>query len=118
MKKVIRLTESDLTRIVKRVIKEDQQMKKQAFDQKALSCFNPKKYPQVYSLMKAYGCSVVVAAGILLTILSEGIASGIGITGAIFAGGEAYDAFESAINNPKSSFKKEAKDFLTCVGVL
>jgi len=117
MKKIIRLTESDLIRIVKRVVKEEQ-MKKQEFDQKAKSCFNPKKYPQVYSLMKAYGCSAMVAAGIILTILSDGIAAGIGITGAIFAGGEAYDAFESAINNPKSSFKKEAQDFLSCVGVM
>lgn len=99
------------------LIKEDAQQK-QMFQQKAESCFDPKKYPQIAALMKAYSLSVFTLAGIAITILSSGIASGLGITGAIFGAGAAYDQVEKAINNPKSTFKKEITTFLKCTGVM
>lgn len=118
MKRIIKLTESDLTRIVKRVIKEDAQQKQQMFNQKATSCFDTKKYPQIAALIKAGGYSIVTVAGVALTILSSGIAAGLGLTGAIFSAGEVYEQVESAINNPKSTFKKEITTFLKCTGVM
>jgi len=183
MKKIIKLNEKDLSRIVKRVIKENEgrsgltqamrfldnfleemggtlgsrtpedimsdlehleraikieknnlgvamerpnprwgmnesAQKKQMFQQKAESCFDSKKYPQIAALMKAYSLSIFAVAGVALTILSSGIAAGLGITGAIFGAGAAYEQVEKAINNPKSTFKKEITTFLKCTGVM
>lgn len=102
---------------VKPLIKEDSQQK-QMFQQKAESCFDSKKYPQIAALMKAYGLSAFALAGVALTILSSGTAAGLGITGAIFGAGAAYEQVEKAINNPKSTFKKEITTFLKCTGVM
>ena len=102
---------------VKPLINEDAQQK-QMFQQKAESCFDSKKYPQIAALMKAAGLSAFAIAGVALTILSSGIAAGLGITGAIFGAGAAYEQVEKAINNPKSTFKKEITTFLKCTGVM
>ena len=67
MKRIIRLTENDLTMIVRRVVKEskkinesEQMMKQQAFEFSSAmksfsSCFSASKYPKLNALLKALG---------------------------------------------------------------
>jgi hypothetical protein len=91
MKKVIRLTESDLTRIVKRVIEESKkseitsylnegQMSQQTIKMASDSfkkCFNPKSYPELWKVAKG---SLGIAAALFFFFMGGA---------AIFAGGGA-----------------------------
>ena len=80
MKKIIRLTERDLTRLVKRVISESRLISEEQMSQQQLKmgkssigkCFNKSKYPELYKITNGYGDTVY---GLLL--MSMGINSGI-----------------------------------------
>jgi hypothetical protein len=90
MKKIIRLTESDLTKLVNRVI-EEQEMGKNILSESLLdmnaikngveklkTCFNPKKYPNVAQV--SGGSSRVIFGFILLAIGFGGELFSLGIS--------------------------------------
>ena len=97
MKKVVRLTENDLIRIVKRVINESSMNSKGGiqsasikFNSKFGTCFDSKKFPNLYKL--TYGSSktiwglLMLKAGIMGELFSFGLATvpavGVGMVGA------------------------------------
>ena len=72
MARIVRLTESDLSRIVRRVINEEQsgKMKFAEIKSKMSGCFSPSEYPNLY---KASNGSLDVVMG----LLAMGIANGL-----------------------------------------
>ena len=117
MKKVVRLTESDLSRIVRRVIKEEQ-MSAQMLQAKAESCWDPKKYPQIAGMMKAYGFGLLAVAAAAVTVLSagaaDGMTGGLSVTAALLSGGAAVDQIVKVAKSD-STFKKELTTFYNCM---
>ena len=109
MKKNIRLNESDLTRIVRRVIKEEQ-MTKQMLTAKATNCWDAKKYPQTASLMKASGWGLFTVAAGASTLISGGITA----TAAILGAGKYTEELTKAIESD-STFKAELHKFYKCM---
>ena len=100
MKKVIRLTETDLNLIVRRVIKEskkinesEQMMKKQAFEFNSAmksfsSCFSASKYPKLYSLFKAVahlGISILEFSLGIIVVVGGLVCGASGVCGATLA---------------------------------
>ena len=120
MKKIIRLTESDLTRIVKRVIEEeDQKMKIQLVMTKAKSCFDSKKYKKLYSLMKGTLMTVPIFVVLVACILvPEGAIFLLPLLpGGLALGSQTYKEFKEAFESDVE-LKKEAISLLKCVGLL
>ena len=113
MKKIIRLNESDLTRIVRRVIKEEQ-MTKQMLMAKATDCWDPKKYPQIASLMKVYGWGLFTVAAAASTYFSAGISGGITVTAGLLGAGKTVEELIKVIES-NSSFKAELSVFYDCM---
>lgn len=117
MKKVIRLTESDLTRIVRRVIKEEQ-MSAQMLESKARSCWDAKKYPQIAGMMKASGYGLLAVAAAAVTVLSagaaDGMTGGLSVTAALLSAGAAVEEIVEVANND-STFKKELTALYNCM---
>jgi hypothetical protein len=72
MARIVRLTESDLSRIVRRVINEEEsgKMKFAEIKSKMSGCFSPSRYPNLY---KASNGSLDVVMG----LLAMGIANGL-----------------------------------------
>jgi len=119
MARIIRLTESDLSRIVRRVINEDQAAQKQQLESKMKSCFSSSKYPQLTNLMVSYGLGVAAIGAAVLTVMEVasgvgGIGAGITGTAALFFGAESLDKAVKAINN-SAALKREAKAFAKCI---
>jgi len=124
MARIIRLTESDLSRIVRRVINEDQAAQKQQLEAKITSCFGSlkifqTKYPELSNLMVSYGLGVATVGAVCLTVAEiasgvGGIGAGFSATAALFMGAESVDKAVRAINN-SDDLKREAKDFAKCI---
>jgi len=79
MSRIIRLTESDLTRLVRRVINEDQAAQSQQFQQlqskiaskmKSSGCFDSSNYPNLY---KASMGSIDTIIGLLAIAIASGM---------------------------------------------
>ena len=115
MKKIIKLTESDLTRIVKRVIIEsEQQATKQQVTLKLQSCYNPSSYPRLVALAKATGFGII---DVLLAILSI-FAPEFGVPGfAIFSSMTYYEIQKAVKKDKTGSIEKEANKLLKCMGI-
>jgi hypothetical protein len=121
MRRTVRLNENDLSRIVRRVINENQEAQKQQLEAKITSCFNKNKYPHLYRLMVAKGQGMVAMGAAALTVL--GVASGVGAVGAGLTGTAALMIGKSAVDNYVKAFKSdktgnlmsEAKSFAKCI---
>jgi len=75
MKKIIRLTESDLTRIVRRVIKENEEDSEEEFWNKKLKAFGIGfAFPVILGLSYKFGMSIV---DIIQTLVSTAFLTGI-----------------------------------------
>lgn len=100
MANVIRLTEKDLTMIVRRVVKEskkinesEQMMKKQAFEFNSAiksfsSCFSASKYPKLYALFKAVahlGISILEFSLGIIVVIGAMVCGATGVCGAALA---------------------------------
>jgi len=121
MKRIIRLTESDLARIVRRVINEDQEAQKQQLEAKITSCFNKNKYPHLDRLMVAQGQGLVAMGAAALTVLGVlsgvgGVGAGFSATAALLVGGTAVDNLVKAFKSDKTgNLMSEAKSFAKCI---
>jgi hypothetical protein len=76
MSKIIRLTESDLTRIVKRVLKEEQQqekvnMAKQQFKSQTSSCWNKFRYPLLNAIIDGTASTPFCAAAATYALMTQ-----------------------------------------------
>ena len=76
MSKIIRLTESDLTSIVKRVLKEEQQqeklnMAKQELKSQTSSCWNKFKYPILNSIIDGTVSTPFCAAAATIALFTQ-----------------------------------------------
>ena len=103
MKRIIRLTERDLTRLVKRVISEAEmsQQSLSSAKSKGSSCFSQKTMPVTYKLVKADW-----DAAYALLLMSLGVSSGI-----IKSLTDVYmDEEEPSLSNMKSNVQK-SKNF-------
>ena len=121
MKKVVRLTESDLIRLVKRVINESQMSQDQIKSlaaKKADSCFDSSKYPVLSGLMKTYGWGAATVAMAALTVLATGATMGGGATmpgmGTFLLGAKTIEQFTKAMDSD-SSLTKEVEAFYNCL---
>lgn len=78
MKKVIRLTESDLTRIVRQVINEtESDQQKQQLTAKITDCYSSTKYPKIAAALEVTGygiTAVILAIGGFATLEFGGLA--------------------------------------------
>ena len=119
MARIIRLTESDLSRIVRRVINEDQAAQKQQLELKMKSCFSSSKYPQLTNLMKSYGLALATIGAAVCTVAAAavpggGIMAGISGTATLFMGAESVDKWVKVIKN-SPALEREAKSFAKCI---
>ena len=120
MARIIRLTESDLSRIVRRVINEDQAAQKQQLQSKMKSCFDPNKYPVMYSLVKYKGYSLMAVGAAAMTVGSfatgNAVGGGLSATLAILGGAYAGEELVNVIKEHKNSnMLIEVKAFVKCV---
>jgi hypothetical protein len=126
MKKVIRLTERDLTNIVRRVINEEQvsqaKSKQMVIQAKAnlKSCWNAEDYPRIYRALRglAYtGVSVGLLA-IAFALASTGVGAGIALAlvlGSLWTGSSAVlDGF-ATLFNVGWQFEEEIKKLSSCL---
>jgi hypothetical protein len=68
MKRIVKLTESELTQLIRRVINESKQtMSIEQIDSKLTSCYNVSEYPALTQLAKTMGLTV---ASLIFAILS------------------------------------------------
>ena len=120
MARIIRLTEQDLNRIVRRVINEDQAAQKQQLQSKMKSCFDPNKYPVMYSLVKYKGYSLLAVGAAAMTVgsFATGNAVGGGLSATLARLGGAY-AGQELVNvikeHKNSNMLIEVKAFVKCV---
>jgi hypothetical protein len=120
MARIIRLTEQDLTRIVRRVINEDQAAQKQQLESKMKSCFDPNKYPIMYSLVATQGYSLLAVGAAAMTVggfaTGNAIVGGLSATLALFMVGYAVEELVNVIKEHKNSnMLIEVKAFVKCV---
>ena len=120
MARIIRLTEQDLTRIVRRVINEDQAAQKQQLQSKMKSCFDPNKYPVMYSLVKYKGYSLLAVGAAAMTVggfaTGNAVGGGLSATLALFMVGYAGEELVNVIKEHKNSnMLIEVKAFVKCV---
>ena len=120
MARIIRLTEQDLNRIVRRVINEDQAAQKQQLQSKMKSCFDPNKYPVMYSLVKYKGYSLLAVGAAAMTVGSfatgNAVGGGLSATLALLGGAYAGEELVNVIKEHKNSnMLIEVKAFVKCV---
>ena len=120
MARIIRLTEQDLNRIVRRVINEDQAAQKQQLQSKMKSCFDPNKYPVMYSLVKYKGYSLLAVGAAAMTVGSfatgNAVGGGLSATLALLGGAYAGQELVNVIKEHKNSnMLIEVKAFVKCV---
>ena len=119
MARIVRLTESDLSRIVRRVINEEQEAQKQQLESKMKSCWDPNKYRGLNTLMKAYGLGLGALGAGIVTVMAAAVPGGgilAGLTGSasLYMGANATDKWVTSIKNTPA-LKREAKDLLKCL---
>lgn len=115
MKRIVKLTESDLNRIVKRVIVETQESKKkEEIISKATNCFDPKNYPRIQALIKT---GAYVFADVVLVILSM-YAPGFFVPALALVGYATQVELERAFGKNDFELKKEAFKLLKCMGAI
>jgi hypothetical protein len=121
MKKIVRLTESDLVRLVKKVINESQMSQdqiKSLASKRADSCFDSSKYPVLSGLMKTYGWGTATAAMAVLTVFATGATFGGGATmpgmTTFLLGTKTIEQFTKAMQSD-SSLTKEVEAFYNCL---
>jgi hypothetical protein len=129
MSKIIRLTESDLERIVRRVVKEQRTINedtnsvlsalKSEKSQQALSgCWNGgREYPNIKKIMVGHAqISLSVLAG-MFTALA--VSSGVGAGAAVPSGSVAVAAMVKGIDNlsetSRASLKSEVCQLIECI---
>jgi len=124
MARIVRLTESDLNRIVKRVINESQSAQAQQLISNAnklasTGCFSEKTTPKLVALAKALGLGVAAIGAFALTYISmgtiDGISGGLFVTTGLFASAAALDNLVKSIKNNESSYKKELQYLYDCI---
>ena len=120
MARIIRLTERDLTRLVRRVINEDQEAQKQQLQAKVTSCFDKKRFPHLNLLMESSGLGIMAIAGAALTVasvgVSAGVSAGIFATATLIGGAIAIEKAVLAFKSDKNGgLMSEAKDFAKCI---
>jgi len=122
MKRIIRLTENDLARIVKRVIVEEEMS---LVDRKLLNklqsqakgCFNEDKYPCLYHTFQSMA-DMEISLGLfsLAALSSETIFGGLAFGGeGLAALGLSYAHLERAIDSKSDCFE-ELQNYLRCLG--
>ena len=119
MARIIRLTESDLSRIVRRVINEEQEAQKQQLESKMKSCWDSNKYSGLNDLMIAYGLGLGALGAGVVTVMAAavpggGIMGGLTATAALLMGANATDKWVTAIKNTPA-LKREARDLAKCL---
>lgn len=121
MKRVIRLTERDLSNIVRRVINEEAEGKStyMSIEKKMAGCFIASKYPNLY---KASGGSVKIVMGLLAMAVSSGaILGSVGLSSfasyalAGLGGLGMYDGAKDIYDANISKIKGELKTLAKCV---
>jgi len=124
MGKIIRLTESELTNLVRMVVNETQSAQAQQLISKAnklasTGCFSEKTTPKLVALAKALGLGVAAIGAFALTYISmgtiDGISGGMMVTTGLFASASALDNFVKSIKNDESSYKKELQYLYNCI---
>lgn len=116
MGKIVRLTENDLTRLVRRVIKESQMSQQQfnAAAQKGAGCFSKENTPQLYALSKGLGLGALAIVAFAMTYFSGGIGAGLTLTSGLMMSAKSLDELSASINNNKSTYEAELKKLYKC----
>ena len=122
MKKIVKLTESDLVRIVKKVINESSLNKSMILSakQKLSSCWEPSNYPQ---LSKVAEGSAQVAFGLLLVFVagaeewfSLGFATPLAAATGALAGTNTYNGYKKLYDANSSKINGDLEKLKKCVG--
>jgi len=123
MKKIVKLTESDLVRIVKKVINESSLNKSMILSakQKLSSCWEPSNYPQ---LSKVAEGSAQVAFGLLLVFVagaeewfSLGFATPLAAATGALAGTNTYNGYKKLYDANSSKINGDLEKLKKCVGL-
>jgi hypothetical protein len=117
MKKIIRLTESDLTRIVRRVINEAQTEQQVMSMIERSGCFNTKDYPNLWKLTRGSGESIaglIMMAGSVFGTLATPVAILVGAQGV----STTAVAINRLVGTEYDQVLDELIDFLECVGII